>query len=63
MYADDTILFGNFDNNYKKDVINAKLNNVYSWLCSNRLSLNVEKTKYVSFHTAQKNSDLSGAQN
>ena len=45
---------GNFDNNCNKDVINAELNNVYSWLCSNRLSLNVEKTKYVSFHTAQK---------
>ena len=35
-------------------IINAELNSVYSWLCSNRLSLNVEKTKYVSFHTAQK---------
>ena len=63
MYADDTTLFCNFDNNCNGDVINAELNSVYSWLCSNRLSLNVEKTKYVSFHTAQKNSDLSGSQN
>ena len=63
MYADDTTLFCNFDNNCNEDVINAELNNVYSWLCSNRLSLNVEKAKYVSFHTAQKNSDLSGSQN
>ena len=54
MYADDTTFFCNFDNNCNEDVINAELNNVYSWLCSNRLSLNVEKTKYVSFHTAQK---------
>ena len=54
MYADDTTLFCNFDNNCNEDVINAELNSVYSWLCSNRLSLNVEKTKYVSFHTAQK---------
>ena len=54
MYADDTTLFCNFDNNCNKDVINAELNNVYSWLCSNKLFLNVEKTKYVSFHTAKK---------
>ena len=54
MYADDTTLFCNFDSNYNDDVINAELSNVYNWLCSNRLSLNVEKTKYVSFHTAKK---------
>ena len=54
MYTDDTTLFCNFDNNCNEDVINAELNNVYSWLSFNRLSLNVEKTKYVSFHTAQK---------
>ena len=54
MCADDTTLFCNFDNNCNEEVTNAKLNNVYSWLCSNRLSLNVGKTKYVSFHTAQK---------
>ena len=54
MYADDTTLFCNFDNNCNEDVINAELNNVYIWLCSNRLFLKAEKTKYVSFHTAQK---------
>ena len=54
MYADDTTLFCNFDNNCYEEVINVEVNNVYSWLCSNRLSLNVGKTKYVSFHTAQK---------
>ena len=47
-------LFCNFDNNCNEDVINAELNNVYSWLCSNRLSLNVEKTKYVSFTQLKK---------
>ena len=50
----DTTLFCSFDSNCNEDVLNAELKNVYSWLCSNRLSLNVEKTKYVSFHTAQK---------
>ena len=55
MYADDTTLFCNFDNNCNEDVINAELNSVHSWLCSNRLTLNVEKIKYISFHTAKKN--------
>ena len=63
MYADDTTLFCNFDNNCNEDVINAELNSVHSWLCSNRLTLNVEKIKYISFHTAKNNSDLSGSQN
>ena len=54
MYADDATLFSNFDNNCNEEVINAGLNNVYSLLCSNRLSLIVGKTKYVYFHTAQK---------
>ena len=30
MYADDTTLFCNFDNNCNEDVINAELNSVYS---------------------------------
>ena len=58
-------MFCNFDNNCNEDVINAELINVCGWLCSNRLSLNVVKTKYVSFHTAQKTviySDLRVAQ-
>ena len=63
MYADDTTLFCNFDNNCNEGVINAELNSVYSWLCSNRLSLNVEKTKCVFFSHSSKNSDLSGSQN
>ena len=63
MYANDTTLFSNLDNNCNEEVINAELNNVYSWLCPNRLSLSVGNIKYVSYYTAQKNSDLSGSQN
>ena len=54
MYADDTTLFCNFDNTQNEFTINNeldKLDNVYRWLCSNKLSLNVSKTKYMCFHT------------
>ena len=54
MYADDTTLFYNFDNIRNNTIINTELKNVYGWLCSNKLSLNVGKTKYVYFHSAQK---------
>ena len=51
MYADDTTLFCNFDNTQNEFTINNELDNVYRWLCSNELSLNVSKTKYMCFHT------------
>ena len=36
IYADDTPWLGNFDNKKcNEKVINAELNNVYSWWCSN----------------------------
>ena len=54
MYADDTTLFCNFDNIRNNTIINTELEKVYGWLCSNKLSLNVGKTKYMCFHTAQK---------
>ena len=31
---------------------------VYAWLCYNRLSLNINKTKYMIFHTRGKNISL-----
>ena len=44
----------NFDNIRNNTLINTELEKVYGWLCSNKLSLNVGKTKYMCFHTAQK---------
>ena len=45
MYADDrTTLFCNFDNTHNESTINNKISNIYDWLCSNKLSLNVSKT-------------------
>ena len=54
MYAGDTTLFCNFDNVYSENKINSELDNILNWLCSNKLSLNVSKTKFASFHTIQK---------
>ena len=52
MYADDTTLFCNIDNNVTEDVINRELLKVYEWLGANKLSLNVAKTKFMVFHTS-----------
>ena len=54
MYADDTTLFYNIDNNVTEDVINRELLKVYEWLGANKLSLNVAKTKFMVFHTSNR---------
>ena len=54
MYADDTTLFCDIDNNVKEDVINRELLKVYEWLGANKLSLNVAKTKFMVFHTSKR---------
>ena len=54
MYADDTTLFCNFDNTQNEFTIHNELDNVYRWLCSNKLSLNVSKTKYMCFFTPKR---------
>ena len=52
MYADVTMLFWNIDPMHT--VLNNKLDNSRRWLLSNKLSLNVSKTKYMIFHTNHK---------
>ena len=54
MYADDTTLFCNCDNVCSENKINSELDNIFDWLCSNKLSLNVSKTKFACFHTKHK---------
>ena len=54
MYADDTTLFCNYDSIWNDMVINSEINKIYDWLCSNKLSLNASKTKFMCFHTPQK---------
>jgi hypothetical protein len=35
--------------------INIELSNIDTWLCANKLSLNVEKSNFLIFHPYQKN--------
>ena len=54
MYADDTTLFCNINNDTNANEINHQLNTISEWLLSNKLSLNIKKTKYMVFHTNQR---------
>ena len=51
-YADDTTLLNSLklENKNISKIINMEVKKVYNWLCNNKLSLNVEKTKYMVFH-------------
>ena len=69
LYADDTSLFSSlgsfnvslnetkFDKYTLSESINTELNNIQEWLNINKLSLNVNKTKYMIFHNHQRNID------
>ena len=46
MYADDTTLYCNIEKcEHCEDTINKELSNIHQWLTSNKLSLNIKKTK------------------
>ena len=56
-YADVTSLLNtslNFDNMQTSYTVNIELDKVYTWLCVNRLSLNIKKTKFMIFHSIHK---------
>ena len=57
MYADDTTIYFNLEDfdpyNLERD-INNELEKITLWLKMNKLSLNVQKTKLMIFHTRQK---------
>ena len=48
MYADDTTLYCNVNPNVTDDLPNCELSKICDWLGA----LNVSKTKYMVFHTA-----------
>ena len=50
MYADDTTLYCNVNQNITAQVINEELLKINQWLRANKLSLNVTKTKFMVFH-------------
>ena len=43
IYADDTTLYCNIDQNVSDEVINNALSKVSQWLAANKLSINVTK--------------------
>ena len=55
LFADDTNLFCKHKNLTSLQAsINNELSNVNSWLCANKLSLNIEKNSFVIFHPPQR---------
>ena len=57
MYADDTTLYFKVEDFPKDDLRNCvtnELNKIHLWLQNNKLPLNAEKTKCITFHTRQK---------
>ena len=55
MYANNTTLHCNVNTNVTDDLLNCELSKILDWLGVNKLALNVSKTKYMVFHTANKN--------
>ena len=55
MYADGTTLYCNINQQTTENDINIELIKIKHWLSANKLSLNVAKTKFMVFHTIQKN--------
>ena len=53
MYADDTTLYCYINNANTDIILNNELCKINDWLPSNKLSLNVKKTKYMVFNTPQ----------
>ena len=49
IYAEDTTLFCNIDNNVDEHVINNELCKISEWLGANKLSSNISKTKFMVF--------------
>ena len=55
LFADDTNLFCKHKNLTSLQAsMNNELSNVNSWLCADKLSLNIEKTSFVIFHPPQR---------
>ena len=59
LYADDTTLISTFcsfcDSVSSEHYLNSELDKIFRWLCANKLSLNICKTKYMVFHSPHKN--------
>ena len=60
MYADDTTLYYNVNQNITAEVINGELLKINQWLGANKLSLNLTKTKFMVFHMHNKSVSILG---
>ena len=59
LFVDDTTtLYAHKDLKTLELTVNAELHNLYNWLTSNKLSLNIKKSKYVIFRPYQKKSPM-----
>ena len=59
MFVDDTNLFFHHkDSKHLFTVVNNELVNIKDWFTANKLSLNVQKTKYLFFHKQSKKDDI-----
>ena len=59
MFVDDTNLFFNHKNiKHFFTVVNSELVSIKDWFTANKLSLNLEKTKYSFFHKPSKKDDI-----
>ena len=55
LFADDSNFFlSKKDLATLESVLNAELEKIFTWLCANKLSLNVDKSNFVIFHARQK---------
>ena len=60
LFADDTNVLYNADNLMQlEEIINTELKQIYDWLTSNKLFLNVGKTKYLIFNVKNRKIDKS----
>ena len=55
LYADDTTLFNHLCYTCSVNVVHSELNKIFNWLCVNKLSIHVTKSKYIIFHSQKKN--------
>ena len=55
LYADDSTLFSATDQQFDTNALNNSLEEVYNWLATNELSLNIDKTKCVVMRAINKN--------
>ena len=55
LFADDTnVLYAHKDLKAPESIVNAELHNLYNWLTSNKLILNINKSNFVIFRPYQK---------